>query len=172
VFQKDTVLVPFVIKPNPNYAATEADYDAQVAFLLSVRDKFSEIQKAIKDIRAVRSQVNEFTAKLDGQKELKTFADSVVKKMTGIEEVLYQTKAKSGQDVLNYPIRLNDKIAGLFNVVASGQTAPSKQAVEAFADLKGQADTALTSLKAMMDKDLKALNQMIHEKMVPVISIK
>jgi photosystem II stability/assembly factor-like uncharacterized protein len=172
VFQKDTVLVPFVIKPNPNYAATEADYDAQVAFLLSVRDKFSEIQKAIKDIRAVRSQVNEFTAKLDGQKELKTFADSVVKKMTGIEEVLYQTKAKSGQDVLNYPIRLNDKIAGLFNVVASGQTAPSKQAVEAFADLKGQADIALTSLKGMMDKDLKALNQMIHEKMVPVIGIK
>lgn len=172
VYQKDTVLVPFVIKPNPNYAATEADYDAQVAFLLSVRDKFSEIQKAIKDIRAVRSQVNEFTAKLDGQKELKAFADSVVKKMTGIEEVLYQTKAKSGQDVLNYPIRLNDKIAGLFNVVASGQTAPSKQAVEAFADLKGQADVALTSLKGMMDKDLKALNQMIHEKMVPVISIK
>lgn len=172
VYQKDTVLVPFVIKPNPNYAATEADYDAQVAFLLSVRDKFSEIQKAIKDIRAVRSQVNEFTAKLEGQKELKAFADSVVKKMTGIEEVLYQTKAKSGQDVLNYPIRLNDKIAGLFNVVASGQTAPSKQAVEAFADLKGQADVALTSLKGMMDKDLKALNQMIHEKMVPVISIK
>ena len=172
VYQKDTVLVPFVIKPNPNYAATEADYDAQVAFLLSVRDKFSEIQKAIKDIRAVRSQVNEFTAKLDGQKELKSFADSVVKKMTGIEEVLYQTKAKSGQDVLNYPIRLNDKIAGLFNVVASGQTAPSKQAVEAFADLKGQADVALTNLKGIMDKDLKALNQMIHEKMVPVIGVK
>ena len=172
VYQKDTVLVPFVIKPNPNYAATEADLDDQTAFLLSVRDKFSEIQKAIKDIRAVRTQVNEFTAKLDGQKELKAFADSVVKKMTGIEEVLYQTKAKSGQDVLNYPIRLNDKIAGLFNVVASGQTAPSKQAKEAFADLAAQSDVALSRLKAVMASDLKALNQMIHEKMVPVISIK
>jgi photosystem II stability/assembly factor-like uncharacterized protein len=172
VYQKDTVLVPFVIKPNPNYAATEADLDDQTAFLLSVRDKFSEIQKAIKDIRAVRTQVNEFTAKLDGQKELKAFADSVVKKITSIEEVLYQTKAKSGQDVLNYPIRLNDKIAGLFNVVASGQTAPSKQAKEAFADLAAQSDVALSRLKAVMASDLKALNQMIHEKMVPVISIK
>ena len=172
VYQKDTVLVPFVIKPNPNYAATEADLDDQTAFLLSVRDKFSEIQKAIKDIRAVRTQVNEFTAKLDGQKELKAFADSVVKKITSIEEVLYQTKAKSGQDVLNYPIRLNDKIAGLFNVVASGQTAPSKQAKEAFADLAAQSDVALNRLKAVMASDLKALNQMIHEKMVPVISIK
>jgi hypothetical protein len=44
--------------------------------------------------------------------------------------------------------------------------------VEAFADLKGQADVALTGLKGIMDKDLKALNQMIHEKMVPVIGIK
>jgi photosystem II stability/assembly factor-like uncharacterized protein len=172
VYQKDTVLVPFVIKPNPNYAATEADLDDQTAFLLSVRDKFSEIQKAIKDIRAVRTQVNEFTAKLDGQKELKAFADSVVKKITSIEETLYQTKAKSGQDVLNYPIRLNDKIAGLFNVVASGQTAPSKQAKEAFADLAAQSDVALNRLKAVMSSDLKSLNQMIHEKMVPVIGIK
>jgi enamine deaminase RidA (YjgF/YER057c/UK114 family) len=74
--------------------------------------------------------------------------------------------------VLNYPIRLNDKIAGLFNVVASGQTAPSKQAKEAFADLAGQSDVALTNLKTIMANDLKALNQMIHEKMVPVIGIK
>jgi rRNA-processing protein FCF1 len=96
----------------------------------------------------------------------------VVKKMTAIEETLYQTKAKSGQDVLNYPIRLNDKIAGLFNVVASGQTAPSKQAKEAFADLAAQSDVALNRLKVVMASDVKALNQMIHEKMVPVIGIK
>ena len=74
--------------------------------------------------------------------------------------------------MLNYPIRLNDKIAGLFNVVASGQTAPSKQAKEAFADLAAQSDVALTNLKTIMANDLKALNQMIHEKMVPVIGIK
>ena len=49
---------------------------------------------------------------------------------------------------------------------------PSKQAKEAFADLAAQSDVALNRLKAVMASDVKALNQMIHEKMVPVIGIK
>jgi hypothetical protein len=105
-------------------------------------------------------------------KEIMQLSDSIKTKLTSIEEALYQTKAKSGQDVLNYPIRLNDKISGLYDYVNSGYCPVAKQAKEAFADLAAQSDVALTSLKAMMDKDLKALNQMIHEKMVPVIGIK
>ncbi len=173
-FDKDSMDVPFVIKPNPNYAMTEADYDAQVGFLLQVRDKFSEIQKAIKDIRAVRSQVNDFTARMDtaGNKDIKKMADSLNKQMTKVEEALYQTKSKSGQDVLNFPIRLNDKIAGLYGVASSGQNPPSKQAREAFADLGGQADVQLAKLKKIMDTDLKSLNRMINEKQLPVIGVK
>jgi hypothetical protein len=153
---------------------TEADYDAQVGFLLQVRDKFSEVQKAIKDIRALRSQINAFTAKMDttGTKSIKKMADSLNRQMTKIEEALYQTKAKSGQDVLNYPIRLNDKIAGLYGVAASGQNPPSKQVRDVFTELSGEADIQLVKLKKIMDTDLKKLNQLINEKQVPVIGIK
>ena len=49
---KDSVDLPFSIKPDPNYAATQQDYEAQYTFLKQVRDKFNETQKAIKDIRA------------------------------------------------------------------------------------------------------------------------
>ncbi len=173
-FEKDSVDVPFVIKANPNYTMTEADYDAQVAFLLQVRDKFSDIQKAIKDIRSIRSQINEFTARMDtaGNKDIKKMADSLKKQMTKVEEALYQTKSKSGQDVLNFPIRLNDKIAGLYGVASSGQNPPSKQAREAFADLGGQADVQLAKLKKIMENDLKAFNRMINEKQLPVIGVK
>jgi photosystem II stability/assembly factor-like uncharacterized protein len=171
-YGKDSVDVPFVIKPNPNFATTEAEYDEQLTFLLQVRDKFSEIQKAIKNIRALRSQMNDFTGRIDGNKEIKSFADSINKKITAVEEALYQTKAKSGQDVLNFPIRLNDKIAGLYGVASSGQNPPSKQSREAFADLAGQADVQLAKLKAVMENDVKALNKLINEKQVPVIGIK
>ncbi len=50
--------------------------------------------------------------------EIKILSDSINKKMTKIEEALYQTKSKSEQDVLNYPIRLNDKISGLYDYSA------------------------------------------------------
>ena len=171
-YGKDSVDVPFEILRNPNYATTEVEYDEQLTFLLQVRDKFSEVQKAIKNIRALRTQMTEFTGRLDGNREIKSFADSINKKITAVEEALYQTKAKSSQDVLKFPIRLNDKLAGLYGVASSGQNAPSKQAKEAFADLGGQADVQLAKLKTIMENDVKALNKLINEKQVPVISIK
>lgn len=173
-FGNDSADFSFVIKPNPVYAATEADYDAQVSFLLSVRDKFNEVQKAIRNIRTVRTQINELNAKVDGRthKEIKQLADSINKQITAVEEALYQTKAKSGQDVLNFPIRLNDKIAGLYGVASSGQNAPSKQVREVFADLSAQANLQLSKLKQVLDNDVKQLNKLINEKQVPVIGIK
>jgi photosystem II stability/assembly factor-like uncharacterized protein len=173
-YGKDSVDVPFVILADPNYKMTEADYDAQVGFLLQIRDKFSEVQNGIKNIRSVRTQITDFTAKLDtiGTKDLKAQGDSINKQLTAIEEALYQTKSKSFQDVLNFPIRINDKLAGLYGVAASGQNPPSKQARETLADLGGQADVQLAKLKKILDTDLKSFNKLINEKQVPVIGIK
>ena len=173
-YGNDSADFSFVIKPNPAYAATEADYDAQVSFLLSVRDKFNEVQKAIRNIRTVRSQIMELNSKIDvkSHKEIKQLADSINKQITAVEEALYQTKAKSGQDVLNFPIRLNDKIAGLYGVASSGQNAPSRQVREVFADLSAQANLQLSKLKQVLDTDVKQLNKLINDKQVPVIGIK
>jgi hypothetical protein len=173
-YGKDSVDVPFVIKADPNYKMTEADYDAQVGFLLQIRDKFSEVQNGIKNIRSVRTQITDFTAKLDtsSYKDLKAQGDSINKQLTAIEEALYQTKSKSFQDVLNFPIRINDKLAGLYGVAASGQNPPSKQARETLSDLGSQADVQLAKLKKIIDIDLKAYNKLINEKQVPVIGIK
>ena len=99
-------------------------------------------------------------------------ADSIVKNITVIEEALYQTKSKSGQDVLNFPIRLNDKLAGLYNVGASGENAPSKQLKETFADLSAQSDIQLNKFKKIMKEDVPDLNKRILEAQLPVIGIK
>ncbi|MEI6088272.1 MAG: glycosyl hydrolase [Bacteroidota bacterium] len=173
-YGKDSVDMPFVIKADPNFKITEADYDAQVGFLLEIRDKFSDVQNGIKNIRSVRTQITDFTAKLDSatHKDLKAQGDSINKQLTAIEEALYQTKSKSFQDVLNFPIRINDKLAGLYGVAASGQNPPSKQARETLADLGSQADVQLAKLKKIFDTDLKAYNKLINEKQVPVIGIK
>ncbi len=173
-YNNDSVDVAFVIKADPVYKMTDADYDAQVGFLLQVRDKFSEIQKAIQQIRTLRSQIKDITERLDAKtnKEVKQLADSMVKSLTKIEEALYQTKAKSGQDVLNFPIRLNDKISGLYGVAASGNNPPSKQVKEAFADLSSQADVQLNKLKSMLETDIKQLNQLINQQQIPVIGVK
>jgi len=172
--EKDSVDVPFVIKPNPQYDLTTADYDAQVSFLLQIRDKYNEVQKAIKNIRALRTQIGDFMERMNkpGTKEIKTVADTITKKLTVIEEALYQTKAKSGEDVLNYPIRLNDKLAGLFGVVNSGENPPSVQAKETFTELAALSDVQLAKLNKIVNIDIPALNKMILDKQVPPIGVK
>lgn len=171
---KDSVEVPFSIKADPNYKLTQQDYDAQFVFLKQVKDKFNETQKAIKDIRALRTQINSFvgTQGKDIPKEVKQMADTINKQLTSIEETLYQTKSKSGQDVLNFPIRLNDKLAGVFDVANSGNFAPSKQVTEVYYDLASQIDVQLKKLETIKTKDVPAFNDLIRQKALPVIGVK
>jgi photosystem II stability/assembly factor-like uncharacterized protein len=172
--RKDSVEGSFNIKANPVYNLTQQDYEEQLNFLISVRDKFDEIQKAQKNIHDIRKQINDFMDKQgkDVPKEIKQQADTINKQMTAVEEALHQTKAKSGQDVLNFPIRLDDKISGLYDFVSSGNVSPAKQAKEAFVDLGGQADVQLNKLKKIMDVDVVKFNEMIREKGLPVIGVK
>jgi hypothetical protein len=171
---KDSVEVPFTIKGDPNYKISQEDYEAQFTFLQEVQNKFNEVQKAIRNIRTVRGQLNDFTSRLgkDMPKDVKQLADSIHKQMTAVEETLYQTKAKSSQDVLNYPIKLNDKLGGIFNVANSGNMPPSQQVKEAYADIAAQCDSALAKLKKIFDQDVPALNEMIRQKTLPVIGVK
>ena len=172
--QKDSVEVPFVISADPNYKITQADYEAQFNFLAQVIDKFNEVQKAIKNIRSIRTQINDFTSRVgkDIPKEVKQVADTINKQLTDIEDNLYQTKAKSGQDVLNFPIRLNDKLSGLYDAAASGNISPSRQVKDVFAILSSQADVQLNKLNKIISEDLPKFNQLIREKSLPLIGIK
>ncbi len=170
---KDSAEGGLTLKGDPNYKISQEDYDAQFNFLQQVSDKFNEVQKTIRDIRTVRSQINDFVSRQgkDIPKEIKTMADSINKKMTLIEETLYQTKSKSGQDPLNYPIRLNDKLSGVFNAANSGIATPSKQVKEVYQELAAQCDVQFAAIKKIQEDELVKFNQMIREKGLLIIGV-
>jgi len=171
---KETIEKEFEIKANPVYKCTQTEYEAQFNFLISIRDKFSEVQKTVKEIREIRKQLNEFAARQgkDYPKEVKSQADSIGKKMTAVEEALYQTKLKSNQDILNYPMRLNDKISGLYNYASSGNNAPTKQVQEAYSELAAQSDAEIAKWKSILQNEIPALNNKIKEMSLPVIGLR
>ncbi len=171
---KDSVEVPFTLLADPNYKCSQDDYEAQMKFLLQVQGKFNEVIKGIKDIRQAKSQMSDFVSK-QGKAcpaEVKQMADSLSKALTSIEEKLHQTKAKSGQDVLNFPIRLDDKIGGVFDMASSGNMAPAKQSVAVYNELATQADVELAKIKVIVTDGLKAFNKLVREKELPVVVIK
>jgi len=172
-YGKDSVEESFVIKGDPNYPMTEADYDAQVDFLLQIQHKYDEVQKAILRIRDLRTQLKDLEGRIDSTaKPIKKLSDSLIRRLTQIEEALYQTKAKSGQDVLNFPIRINDKLSGLYGVASGGNAPPSKQFREVYATLSAAADLQLDKLKDVVNSGLPALNTLIYEQKIPVIAVK
>lgn len=169
----DSTEVPFTILADPNYKTSQAEYDEQFNHLITIRDKSSEIMKAIKNIREIRSQMNEFSGRVgkDLPKEVKQQIDTVNKQMTAVEEALHQTKAKSGQDVLNYPIKLDDKLSSIYNASAAG-TGLSKQTKDAYNELVVLIDEQLNKFKKVVSEDVAKLNQLIREKALPVIGVK
>ena len=172
--EKDSIEKEFEIKANPSYKCSANDYQLKNDFLVKVSDKFNDVQKSILKIRDLRSQTNSFTDKLGKEcpKDIKSSCDSINKQLTKIEEFLYQTKLKSGQDILNYPMQLNNKISVLYNYVEGSETAPNKQALEAFAEIEKLADIEINKLNTIITNDISQLNKMITEKSLPLIILK
>ena len=170
----DSTEVPFTILADPNYKTSQTEYEEQFNHLITIRDKSSEIMKAIKNIREIRQQMNDFSTRIgkDLPKEIKQQIDTVDKQITAVEEAFHQTKAKSGQDVLNFPIMLDDKLSSIYNASSAGQSGLSKQTKDAYAELLVQIDEQLNKLKKIMSDDVAKLNQLIHEKTLPLIGAK
>ena len=87
-------------------------------------------------------------------------ANDLDKKMTAIEETLYQTKNHSPEDPLNFPIKLNDKLAGVGDSAATGSNPPTAQQIAVRDELVTKIDAELAKLKAIWDTDLPAFNKL------------
>ena len=170
----DSTEVPFTILADPNYKTSLTEYQEQFNHLITIRDKSSEIMTAIKNIREIRQQMNDFSSRVgkDLPKEIKQQIDTINKQMNVVEEAMHQTKAKSGQDVLNFPIRLDDKLSSIYNASSAGNSGLSKQTKDAYEELVLQIDDQLGKWRKILNEDVAKLNQLIHEKTLPVIGIK
>ena len=165
---KDSVTYPFEIIADPNYKVSNADLKAQEQFLLEVQASFSTVMKTLKGIKEIRAQVQVLQKKTKDTTFQKQSND-LLNSIKSIEEALHQTKAKSGQDVLNFPIRLDDKLAGVFQSAAAGYVAPTKQVRETYMVLKSQTDEQLKKYDMIKKEGVKALNEAVHKLMIPII---
>ncbi|MBC5993416.1 WD40/YVTN/BNR-like repeat-containing protein [Pontibacter cellulosilyticus] len=173
---KESQETTFAILPDPRTKANPEDLKAQFTFLMDVRDKLTETHDAIKDIRTMRGQLKTLTGNLKSQgsdyKAILESANAIEKKITKIEETLYQTKNSSGQDPLNFPIRLNNKLANLVGQVSTGDFRPTDQAYAFKKEVTAQIDAQLNELKKVKEQDVPALNKMIQQQGVDFISVK
>ncbi len=169
----DSTSASFDILPDPRTDASAEDLQTRFNFLKEVRDKVDETHDAIRHMRATRSQIDALAARLNEEEHapVLTMGQEIDSAMVTIEETLYQTQLKSNQDMLNYPIKLNNKLAHLGSLASMGLYRPTDQMVEVKTDVTERIDTQLSLWYRIRDEEVPAFNTLIREHQIDLIGI-
>ena len=129
----------FEIKVDPRVKGVKnADLNEQFDLSMKIRDKVSEANEAVIKIRAYK---NDMGKKISSKK---------LEKLNSIEEQIYQVKNESSQDPLNFPIRLNNKIASLGGIVDSAEARPTDGSYIVFKELSEELDKLIREMNSVL----------------------
>jgi photosystem II stability/assembly factor-like uncharacterized protein len=173
--KKGKLTQDFVIIKDKRVKSSDADLQQQFDFIQRCNNKASEAHEAIISIRDVTKQMNDYTERLADSVKYKaifTKVKNLQKSMTTVEETLYQTKARSGQDLLNFPIRLVNKLLSVKNGAASADFRPTDAQVLVAEELITKIDAELAKFKTIKEVEIPALNQLIREAAIDAILLK
>jgi hypothetical protein len=100
---------------------------------------------------------------------MKKMTKSTLENLDKVEARLMQPKAKAPQDVLAFPIQLNDKMAGLGSNISSSESKPTKNAYVVYEDLALKIDVEIRKIKDLIDKDVMEFNAFVIKQKIPAI---
>jgi hypothetical protein len=124
------------VLPDPRVNdVTVDDLRAQNALALKVRDAITAANSAVIRIRALRAS---------------GAPQALVDKLAPIESELYQVKNASPKDKIAFPIRLNNRLSGLFGNLERGDARPARSYYKVFDELSTELDLQLRRLAAAL----------------------
>lgn len=170
---EESMAQSFEILKDPRWTDIMAD-DLKEQFDLQVEvgKKFTQSHDLIKNVRAVRDQVKDISSrssKAGYAETIKTAADELTNKLTGLEEDLIQVKSESSQDPINYQVKLDNQIAYVYSILHSQDSKPNLSIYERFEDLSKQLEAALQTFSELTETDIKAFEALLEENNIPRI---
>jgi len=159
-------------KIDPRVKVSQRGLQLQFDLLIQIRDKLTEVNQSITLLRSLKKQINEVMGKVKGHDREERITDAgqrLIKRLTEIEDVLIQSKSKSGQDPLNYPILLDNKISALGSVVGMSDNRPTNQSYQVFRTLSSQADTQIGQLNLLLKRDIPDFNRTVRDANIPAV---
>ena len=152
---------PLRVRKHPLRNLSDADLREQFDLAMKIRDKASEANNAVIHIRAIKQQIGERLAKTSDA-GLKQSGDRLSAGLGAIEEEIYQVRNQSNQDPLNFPIKINNRIASLLRVVTTGDGKPIGNATAIFADLSGELKNQTDRLQELLIGEARAFNDQLQ----------
>ena len=119
------------------------------------------------DIRKAKVQLEPYATSSNA--DIAKTAKSISADLSTVEDAIYQTKLRAGEDALNFPIKLNNKLAAVLSTVMDTDTSPTAQSYEVFKELNTQLQVQLDKLEQIEHHDIDGFNTLVKEKNVPAI---
>ncbi|HUX33141.1 MAG TPA: glycosyl hydrolase [Gemmatimonadaceae bacterium] len=153
-----TLSQPVRVERNPLFTdVSDADLRAQFALGIKIRDRLTEANEAVIAVRNTKAQVDD-RLKQSHDTTLKQLGDRLNEHAGAVEQNIYQVKNQSGQDPLNFPIKINNRIGTLLSTVNSGDGRPIANAAPIFDYLTGKLKVQTDALARVWATDLAAFN--------------
>jgi len=170
-----TQSVPFTIVRDPRLKTTPQEYQAQLALALQIRDKLSQTNQTVIDIREAKKQLGEYVSLWRDNPNAKPIVDKakeLTEKLSGVESELYQVKNQAAEDPLNYPIKLNNRLAALLGVVQQNDAGPTRQTTGVYEEVATETNAQLAAARKLLTDEIAAFNKMVKDANIPAVTVK
>lgn len=157
----------FTVLADPRSETDLAGMQEQFNFIKDVNKTVDEAHKSIKKIRKINDQLTAFETQYkddENVKELLEKAKVLKKQFSEIEKALYQTQNRSGQDPLNFPIKLTNKLGHLNALVSMGDFPPTEQDIAVKNELSKEINEQLSAFNILIDNEIKEFNAAFNSK--------
>jgi len=163
----------FEVLKDPRWTQiTVNDLQEQFELQTQVGLAFTESHELIKNVRAIRDQIKDISkraVKAGYSEDIKTATEELTKKLKVLEDDLIQSKNESGQDAINYQVKLDNHLAYVYSFIHEQDSKPNESINERFSELKAQLDKAAQDYKALVDTDLNSFTKLLEENNIPRI---
>ena len=151
----------FKILPDPRAEASVAQMQEQYDFIIGVNQTVDKAHQSIKKIRSINSKLSAFVKQYGDDENVSALvekAKALKESFSTVEKALYQTQNRSGQDPLNFPIRLTNKLAHVNSLVGRDDFPPTAQDKAVAAELTQKINEQLEDFDALVDQEMKEFN--------------
>ncbi|MCB0634215.1 MAG: glycosyl hydrolase, partial [Lewinella sp.] len=171
----DTIVEQSInLLPDPRQQAKPGDWAAQQELLQYTSDKITEIHQGVEKVQKLREQVKIYNKMLEGResaKEVKEKGEALVKMIDEWEAKIIETRQKNGQDVINWPSKLNAAYFYLRGSIDTYEPKVTQGVRDLLKDLDQRWAIQKKTLDEILTTEVKAYNALFKEKGVPALIV-
>ena len=155
------------VKKDPHSSGSEADIRAQTKVMLEIHQSLNAVAGLINRLESVRKQVVDLIELLEDDEQAVPIIQAgrdLDKKLVEIESHLFSMELTGSGDDLRWPDKFYAKLRFLANDIGKSDFAPTAQQIEVHEMLKKQLAGFVSRWNELIDKDVRAFNEMLREK--------